>query len=264
MKNITISIIQFDRKRLDRDYNLASMRSLLRGVKKNTDIVLMPEGWLGTDILDMTSYVRILEHLVEELPHEDCLLVAGAHYVSSGNRVLSRGAFVLPKELRAVYFEKQFPSHAINERQFVSRGGHLPIINFGDVRMGGVVCVDLFYPEAVRGLALRNAQIIFNPANIPDCRMSLWQKIGVTRACENTVFVAMANNTGTAYPDGRIVAGQSFIACPGGDNVYTCGSEPGIYQFTVDLEEIERVRQRWRYLKDIVDESERVERWYFR
>ncbi|ACV62592.1 Nitrilase/cyanide hydratase and apolipoprotein N- acyltransferase [Desulfofarcimen acetoxidans DSM 771] len=262
MKNIVISIIQFERKKLDKEYNLAAMRSFLRCVKKDTDIVLMPEGWLGPDILDMPSYIAVLEFLVQDLPHENCLLVAGAHYVSSGSRVLSRGAFVLPGELKAVYFEKQFPSHAIKERQFVARGGHLPVIDFKGIRIGGVVCVDLFYPEVVRGLALRNVKIVFNPANIPDCRMSLWHKLGVARACENTVFVAMANNTGTAYPDGRAVNGQSFIACPGGDSLLTCGNEPGVFQFTVDLEEIERVRERWQYLQDIVDERDRVERWY--
>ncbi|WP_066636835.1 carbon-nitrogen hydrolase family protein [Desulfolucanica intricata] len=261
MKNITISIIQFLRTKNDPEYNLDAMRQYLREVKKESDIILMPEGWAGTKIFDMLSYIRILEKLVGELPHENCLLVAGAHYVSDGDRVLSRGAFVLPG-FEVKYFEKQFPSNAIKERQFVSRGGPLPVIEHSGVRMGGVVCVDLFYPEIVRGLALRGVKLVFNPANIPGSRMSLWQKLGVARACENTVFVAMANNTGTAYPDGRAVTGESFIAFPGGDTIYSCGPKPGVFKFTVDLEEIDRARQRWRYLEDIIGERKRVERWY--
>ncbi len=247
--DVTLHIVQFDRSTGKPEENHNKMIGWLKSIPPPADIILLPEAWLGPQIVDLAYYRSVLLDLLEHLPAENTLLVTGAHYVRQNGDIVSTGSFLSQQEI--IYYEKLFPSHAIGERNFVAPGRKTPVVSHRGVLLGSVVCVDLFYPEITRRLARRGAQIIFNPANIPAARMDLWQHLGITRAAENTVFLAMANNTHTFYPDGRKVAGRSFVAGPDGQFFTDFGPEPGIYRVDLELELIARTRRRWRYLKDI-------------
>lgn len=171
--------------------------------------------------------------------------------IEGNDTPIDRGFFISKHLDEPVPYDKLFPSQAIRERDFIVPGHHLPVVEHNGVKVGAAVCVDFFYPELVRSLALRGASLVINPANIPTNRMPLWHRLGVTRASENTVFTAMANNTGTSYPDQRQITGDSFVAYPDGFQLFTFGTEPGTYYNRFDLSLIDQVRQRWPYLDDI-------------
>lgn len=252
MQSFTLSIVQFPRQN-DPEKNIARMEHYLSQLRPNTDLVLLPEDWLGPVVVEFETYLKIVEGLAAKIASRTCLLVSGAQYVRCEGRILSRGIFWGGDLDNPVYFEKLFPSQAIGERDYIAPGTLLPVVEHKGVKVGAVVCVDLMYPEISRSLALRGAALILNPANIPATRMPLWHAVGIARACENTVFVAMANNTGTSYSDGREVLGESFVASPDGYGFLTCGREAGIFYFELDLDRIARVRQRWPYLKDVAN-----------
>ncbi len=251
MDILKLALVQFPRSNTDLEKNICQMQVYLTQIAPNTDIILMPEDWLGPNVIGLEQYQEIVEILFQGLKNKGCLLVSGAQYVQHQGRIYSRGMFWGGDVAAPVYFEKHFPSQAIGERGYVTPGSLLPIVEHRGVTVGAVVCVDLMYPEIARNLALRGALLILNPANIPAARMPLWHSVGITRACENTVFVAMANNTHTSYPDGREVRGESFVAFPDGCTFLTCGQEPGVFYFEIDLFRVKRTRQRWPYLEDV-------------
>lgn len=247
---LNLAIIQFP-KTSDPNKNIKKACEYVSQVK-NADIVLMPEDWIGTINITWQEFMKVSNELVNLLP-EKCLFVNGAGFVKVNQKQrISRGAFIYNRD-KYILFEKQFPSYAIGEREYTEKGKILPVIEFKGIKIGSVICVDLFYPELVRDLALRGAEIILNPATIPDSRMRLWQKLGAVRAAENTVFIAMANTTLTTYPDGREVKGRSFIAWPDGYELQQCNDQPGVYYFKINTDIIKEIRQRWRYLDDIKD-----------
>lgn len=250
MRSLTLAIVQFPRSD-NPEKNAACMAHYLSQIAPDTDLVLLPEDWLGPAVVDFAAYLKIVENLVAEMGNRRSLLVSGAQYVRCGELIHSRGIFWGGELDAPVFFEKLFPSQAIGERDFIAPGTLLPVVEYRGVKVGAVVCVDLMYPEIARRLALEGAALILNPANIPISRMPLWHAVGISRACENTVFVAMANNTATSYADGREVMGESFLAPPDGYGFVSCGREPGIFYFQLDLERISRVRQRWPYLQDV-------------
>lgn len=247
---IRLCIVQFDRSEKRPEVNRDKMTGLLKGIPAGTGVILLPEGWLGPLVIDHDDHTALLHDLQNCLPPGDPLLVTGGQYVRCPEgRVISTGALVNRREI--LFYDKHFPSGAIGERNFVVPGSRLPVASHRGIKAAAVLCVDLFYPEITRNLAMRGALLVLNPANIPAGRMDLWQHIGVTRAAENTVFLAMANNTLTRYPDGREVTGRSFVAGPDGIFFYDCGSEPGTYLVELDLGLVDRVRQRWKYLEDV-------------
>ncbi|MDH7479446.1 MAG: carbon-nitrogen hydrolase family protein, partial [Syntrophomonadaceae bacterium] len=251
MSRIKLAIVQFPRRQPDRAFSIEHMARCLSAVDPDTDVVLLPEGWLGPSLMEDSEYQATMEELLGQIKAPDCLLASGAQYVKAASgRPLARG-FFLSRQHPPVAYEKLFPSQAIGERRFIAPGSRLPVVEHRGLLVGAVVCVDFFYPEVVRSLALRGAVLILNPANIPANRMPLWHHLGVTRACENTVFVAMANNTEGIYPDRREIKGDSFVAFPDGYQLITFGPRPGIYYSELDLALIDQVRERWPYLEDL-------------
>ena len=244
----SLCIVQFDRSNCEPDQNANKMLNMLKEAKE-ADFILLPEDWLGPLVVDEDYYMLVIDQLRNSLPSEDILLISGAQYVRQSKIIISTGAFVTKN--KTAFYDKIFPSNAIGERNFVTPGARQPVFNHRGIKVSAVVCVDLFYPEIVRALALRGAQIIFNPANIPASRMDLWQHLGITRAAENTIFLAMANNTRTSYPDGREVAGRSFAAGPDGVFFTNAGIKPGLLHVAIDISLVEQTRSRWKYLADV-------------
>src|SRR5204862_1176917 len=100
------------------------------------------------------------------------------------------------------------------------------------------ICYDKAFPEAARTLALDGAQMIATMSAWPSSatgaaekltddrqwrRAELWDR---SRAAENSIVVASANQTGT-FGSLRFLGGAR-IAEPGGDVVAATGTQPGL------------------------------------
>ena len=256
-----LALLQFARKE-ELDENLRHAVELLSSVK-DVDLVVLPENWASKRILSHDEHHTIVEELGKLAKARSYVVVAGAHYVSGPSEALSLGVALTPSG-EAYEYDKHYPSSAIGERSFIRAGWRTTVFNVGGVKVGVVVCVDLMYPEVVRRLTLRGADVILNPSSIPADRISLWRAVGRARAAENTVFVASVNNTMTYYPDGRRVAGGSFVASPEGELILDAGVEEGVYVADLDLSHVLKVRSRWSFLEDVKRSVDKIRREYYR
>jgi len=89
------------------------------------------------------------------------------------------------------------------------------VISYKEAKFGMIICFDWIFPEAVRTLVLKGAQIILHSANLilPYCQDAMR-----TRAIENRVFVATANRIGSEERGGVSYSftGNSQIVSPEG------------------------------------------------
>ncbi|MCG0278999.1 MAG: carbon-nitrogen hydrolase family protein [Thermanaeromonas sp.] len=231
------------------EYNLERIKQLMPRARE-ADLILLPENWLGPLPVLAEQYFSYLREIANLLPRR-ALLVGGAQYVRIGRRIYSRGAVIQPGLPPFASYSKIFPSQAVGERARLTPGKHLSIVEHAGWKIGVLVCVDLFYPELARYLALLGCSLIINPASIPADRQFLWQSLGLVRASENTVFVAGINSTGGVYPDGRRIAGGSFVALPHGYFGGITGPEETVLLVELEKGLIEETRKRWPYLLDI-------------
>jgi len=249
---LRVALVQFGRDRLDKSKNINRMLSILSEIR-DVDIVCLPEAWTGGVRLfleegECKSLLSSLCHIASENCYN--LLTGGLFNCREGKifdtcHVISRSGKVIG------FYDKRFPSTAFNEREFVSPGRVSPVFKINNINIGVLICVDALYPELARCMALRGAYIIFNPSNIPKNRSELWKHVSVTRAAENTVFYVFVNNTNTEYPDGRPVRGHSVVAAPDGEVMLEAGEEEDVFRVELDLDQVEKIRRRWRYLDDI-------------
>ncbi len=122
--------------------------------------------------------------------------------------------------------------------------------------LGLTICMDLLFPEYIRGLVLSGAEYIMNSTDWlrwgPIDRWA-WcheQPLAVarTRALENTVGLAMACQWGT---EGEFVKfGHSCIVGPSGKTLASLGAGEGVVVHELSLEGVEEWRMIATYLED--------------
>lgn len=85
-------------------------------------------------------------------------------------------------------------------------------VGTGHARVGMMICFDWFFPEAMRSLALKGADVILHPSNLvmPYCQDAM-----KTRCLENRVFAVTANRVGREGD--CLFTGRSQITSPDGE-----------------------------------------------
>src|ERR1017187_6880253 len=105
--------------------------------------------------------------------------------------------------------------------------------------IGMMTCYELRFPEMARILALQGGELILVPTAWLAGRMKEehLHVLAKARALENTVYVAVASQTG------RIFTGRSIVVDPFGVSICDAGEEEGLVTAEIDLERLGRVRK---------------------
>lgn len=109
----------------------------------------------------------------------------GVVFFNSAALVGPEGLIGLYRKIHLYYREKLF---------FKKGNLGLPVFNTVFGKVGIIICFDWYFPEAMRTLTLKGAQLIAHPSNLvlPYCPDAM-----VTRCLENKVFAATADRVGT-------------------------------------------------------------------
>jgi len=153
------------------------------------------------------------------------------------------------------------------EKYYFSPGdqGFLPIqTSIG--KLGVMVCWDQWFPEAARLMTLAGAQLLIYPTaigwdlqddqNEQQRQVEAWKTIQQSHAIANNLPLLCTNRIGleknpSNQSDGIKFWGQSFITDTMGKIITQASSaNTEIIETTVDLNEIERTRMVWPYLRD--------------
>lgn len=116
--------------------------------------------------------------------------------------------------------------------------------------VGVAICYEAGFPEVVRDLAVRGAEIIAVPAAFGRPRLHAWELMTRSRALENGCFLVAAGLTGD-NARGVEFAGHSRIVGPRGEIRASLGHEEGVVVSEVDLADIERARTEIPYLRSL-------------
>lgn len=113
---------------------------------------------------------------------------------------------------------------------------------------GLCVCYDVFFPEILHGCSLRRASVNICVAASAVQSKPFLDRVIAARALENVTYLAYVNNVGPL--NGLTMHGCSRALDPFGDVVCDCGEEECIRVFSVDTDELERMRSVRRHLQD--------------
>lgn len=258
-----IGVVQLECAPLDVAANAAATTQAVRtAADQGADIVVLPE-------LAATGYVLERDELIAraESPHapgpvlsawseaarEHSVTVVGGFAEHSDGRLYNSVAVIGPDGAIAGTYRKL---HLFGRERGVFTPGDLglPIFSVEGVRLGVVVCYDLRFPEAVRILALRGAELIAVPtawvggfdASVPPPEEPRIGQVdgALVQANLNAVFIACADQVGTTEP--FTFLGRSLIVDPYGRPLAgpLDARDPAVAVVTVDLDDTRAARHR--------------------
>ncbi len=249
-KILKVAMVQFSRDRFNSARNRERALEMLSGIR-NVDVVCMPEVWMGAVIIEENELSTLLDDISAVAKENGMSIITGGLFIREDGWPADVCHLVGSDGVVAGRQQKIFPSGAVGERQYCRGGNKLQLFEIAGVKIGVAICVDMFYPEIIRAMALDGAEVVLNPSNIPEARIELWHSLVRTRAAENTIHTIFVNNTNTEYADGRKVMGESLAAGPDGINTVALDKDECIHIIEVDISQIYRQRKRWVYLEDI-------------
>jgi len=193
-----------------------ALRFLERSVKEDADLMVLPE-------LFNTGYVfrsrDEVERLSEEIPNGETTRVL-ARFAEENSLCIVAGicernrdkfynsAVLIQQDGKISVYRKAHLFY--KEKIWFSPGDtQFSVYDIGCARIGIMICYDWFFPEAVRVLSLKGAEIICHPSNLilPYCQTAM-----LGAAIQNRVFIITANRVGSER--GVNFTGRSQIVSP--------------------------------------------------
>jgi len=155
-------------------------------------------------------------------------------------------------KMRKVHIPHTYPGFW---EKFYFKPGTLgfPVFQTAYAKIGIFICYDRHFPECARILALKGAEILFNPsATTAGKSRYLWELEQPAQAVANGVFIGANNRVGVEKPweFGKFY-GSSYFVDPRGQ-ILVKGSEDKdeVVIGDLDLEVIREVRDGWQFFRD--------------
>ncbi len=261
---IKVAVAQMNSILGDVDANLKKVEALMRSAANlNAQLVLVPETFTtGYDVADRLSEVsdtipgRVTDFL-GKLTQELDLYFYGSFIEKNGDQYHNTGAFIAPSgEVLARY--RKVHLFAAEKEMFVP-GDEPAIVKTELGTFGLTICMDLLFPEYIRGLVLNGTEYILNttdwlrygPLDEWEWQYKQARALACIRALENTVCLAMACQWGT---EGEFTKfGHSCIVSPSGRVLAGIEEGEGVVVQDLTIEGVDKFRQIATYLEDRKD-----------
>lgn len=134
------------------------------------------------------------------------------------------------------------------ERDHFSKGAGCALFDYLGFRIATLICYDAEFPETVRHVALKGAELVL----VPTALGAQWSWVAhcmiPTRAYENGIYLAYANSAGRE--NGMAFLGESVIAAPDGGEAARAGAAPEIIYADLSKNRVRAAQARLPYLKD--------------
>jgi predicted amidohydrolase len=174
---------------------------------------------------------------------ESGIAVAAGILEREEERFFNTVIIIRPDGKPAGVARKTHPTASEVRTEGVIPGKDLPVFRFLGCTLGVMNCMDVYFPEVARVLALRGAGLILWPtmAHGPTAEQLLM--LCRSRAIENGAWIASANYAYdppyAPYAD-RAAMGRAFVMDPDGTIVADTGHRPGTVTTDIELAEPRR------------------------
>jgi len=255
---LRIAAVQMN-SRDDKERNIeTALRLIDRAAAEGARLIALPEVWsfLGDDAGSQAAAEPIpgpiTDRLAERARRHDVYIHAGSiqERRAGDPRMFNTTALINPRgEIIATYSKIHMFDVVLDgvasyqESATVSPGDEIVTAEVDGFTVGLTICYDLRFPELYRILALKGAELIFQPAAFTlTTGKDHWEPLIRARAIENTVYMCSPAQVGSDA-SGRWCWGRSMIVNPWGTVLATAPDEETVIHATIDKATLERVRR---------------------
>lgn len=187
----------------DKSENILTMVNRLRGLEKDTDIVVLPELFSTGFIPDRQIMASVAE--TNSGPTIDAVkcwsafhnvAICGSFLAKSGQQYYNRAFFIEPSG-DETFYDKVHLFSMSNEAAMFESGNHpAPVVRFRGWNVSFMICYDLRFPLWSRNVDCKY-DLMLVPANWPTSRKYAWKHLLIARAIENQAYYIGCNRTGS-------------------------------------------------------------------
>ena len=205
--NMKIAVLQIDSVLGDIASNLNKVDEMIAGINdKDVRLAVFCEYGLTGYCTDLTKIANPVPGADSEglaaIAKKHNIWIIGGTAELVGDKIANTALIVSPKDGFVTKYRKIHPFG--DERNSIIYGDEPVVVDTDIGKVGVVICFDLCFPELIRALALKGAEIVVCPTfwfadSIsgpggwkPESTIALAR----TRALENNIFMAMACRTG--------------------------------------------------------------------
>lgn len=207
------------------DANLAKLESVFTGA--DADLTIFPEmfltGYVPRDALPPLAESfegPTVKRLAEMCKRSGRALITGLplkHPTVKGQ--ITNSAVVIDKGGKVGRYDKAYlPNFGPFEESLYFTPGTAPLaMDVAGLKVGVVICYDLFFPELSKLLALQGADLIVCASASPTSTVLNFKRMAPARAIENATYVAYVNLVGSHLD--LVFGGESRLIDPRGELV---------------------------------------------
>jgi predicted amidohydrolase len=204
----------------DKEVNFHQVNQLSGGLK--ADLLVLPELFAtGYAFTSTEEAARLSEPadgptagFLKQLSTDTGAVIVAGFAENEAGRIFNSSLIVYDGRVIGTYRKL----HLFNREKLWFTPGDKPleVHEINGMRIGVMICFDWIFPEVMRTLALKGAQVIAHPSNLV---MPYCQKAMVTRCLENRLFAVTANRTGREVrgEDDFLFTGQSQVTAFNGE-----------------------------------------------
>ena len=246
MRKYRICGIQIETKK-NIDKNLEKLEGLLdKAGKEKPDFVVIPEMFeIVANPQDVRNYVHsipcdLTDMLSEYAKKYGTNVIGGSFFEKDSDRIYNTSVvFNRRGEIIGKYRKMHlFDAFGFGESKAITPGEKPFMATLDNVKFGVAICYDIRFPEIFGYYANHGAEIVFVPAAFFQPNHDHWNLNVCSRALDNTIFIATANQSGKYW------VGRSMVANPWGVPISSAGTDEGYYTVDIDLDIIKTVREK--------------------
>lgn len=251
MKSLMVTAIQSDIYWEDKQRNMDSLKTKIRGLAEEQRIVFLPE-MFATGFSMNTALAEPMDgetiDWMRDLAHAQKKIICGSVMIKDKDQILNRLIWMLPDGTLYHYDKRHLFAFAGEEKTF-SSGQKKLMVQVNGWKISLLICYDLRFPVWCRQQD-EPFDILAFVANWPEKRIQAWKTLLQARAIENQCYVIGVNRVGE---DGNGIAhsGESMIVDPLGNVCQKAlSAEEAILAHELNPDILQKVRDRFPFMKD--------------
>jgi len=255
INNLKITIFQayLFWENVDKNLQNISLR-LSMGVKEKTDLIVLPEMFntgfsMNAAALAEEMDGKTIRWMAQSAAKYDCV-ITGSLIIKENGKYFNRMIWMLPTGEYQQYDKWHLFGMGEEDKTYTS-GNEKVIVELKGWKIRLAICYDLRFPVYLRNNDAAY-DILLLIASWPDKRIAHWKALIPARAIENQSYVIAVNRVGH---DGKEVyhSGHSMCIDAYGNTVYYKPEDEDLYTFSINYEDMIKIRKSFPFLKDADD-----------
>ncbi len=261
MNKFNIALCQVDVK-IDKDKNYENVKRMIIEASKTTKVVVLPEMFScpyddSTFLENGEVYPGKTVEFLKELSKELSIVIVGGSIpeidegkIYNTSYVFNEKGILVGKHRKMHLFDVDIKGGiTFQESKVLSPGENVTVVDLGFIKIGLAICYDMRFPELMRSMVSKGADLIIVPAAFNTLTgPAHWHITSRVRAVDNQVYFAVCSPARSKVLKYKAY-GHSLVVNPWGTILSEAGEVEDIIYSEIDLDYLNKVRSELPLLK---------------